>query len=109
MSGCANREPVQFAPINSGHSENSSANKIEVYITNAPKKQYQEIGVLTFKEWSPYPDESQAIKLLRQKASIIGADAILILESRSGSAANSYNGISYAYTDFRAMAIKFYE
>ena len=100
---------VSFAALREFHLPAKDPAKVDVWITNKPESRYEELGILTLKEWSTSPDEQIAIGLLRARAAELGGDAIILLDSRTGAAANSATKVTYAFTDFRAMMIKYVE
>ena len=107
LAGCASAPTVQYNPLKVSNYLPKTATEIDTYITNKPTTQYLELGVLTLKSWSPSPDEMFAIQAFKVEAAKVGGDGIIVLDSRTGSAGNSHTKTVYAFTDFRAMVIKY--
>lgn len=109
--GCAAKAlktaDVTFSPLVEIQLPAKDVGQVRAWITNKPDVPYEELGILTYKVWTPSPDEMGVVNLFKTRAAELGGDAIIMLDSRTGSAANSYTKITYAYTDFRAMLIRY--
>ena len=98
---------VSFSPLREFKLPAKDVGQIKVWMTNRPESRYEELGILTYKVWSTHPDELTAVNFFKAKAAELGGDAIILLESRTGSAANSSTKTTYSFTDFRAMLIRY--
>ena len=109
LFGCASTKAAFiYTPLMQVHeSANKRPEEIEIHVTSKPDRPYDELGIITKKIWSTSPDEMLVMGVFRSAAADIGADAIIMLDSRTGSAANSYTKTTYSYTDFRAMVIRY--
>lgn len=53
-----------------------------IYVTREPEGSYDELGILSFNTQAQYPDERMVFSLFRRKAAEIGADGVILLETR---------------------------
>lgn len=91
-----------------------SPDDVRIFITQKPDKPYRELGVLSYTTGAYLPSEERSFQLFKQKAAAIGADGVIILQSREeGSDYPGYYGYRWinntnnSRTTFRGMAIQF--
>ncbi|WOO41837.1 hypothetical protein [Rubellicoccus peritrichatus] len=124
--GCSGPQ-VQYSPLNNpvtatGESIEQavesrgpiSPDDVRIFVTQKPEKPYRELGVLSYSTAAYIPNEERSFQLFKQKAAAVGADGVIILQSREQS--TNYTDSYYAYrwpnpnsnlTTFRGMAIQF--
>jgi hypothetical protein len=110
LIGCSKTptpKDVSFSPLREFNLPAKDVGQIKVWMTNKPESRYEELGILTYKVWSTHPDELRAVNFFKARAAELGGDAIIMLESRTGSAGNSANKTTYPFTDFRAMLVRY--
>lgn len=78
-------------------------NQIEVYVRGRPDKDYRELGFLTYIGGTQ--DNNLAIKRMREKAAIIGADGLIIQDTDF--VKRSWRGKDIPYRIYRGVAIIF--
>ena len=106
--GCAAREPVvRFSQLNAMQRPARPVEEVKVFITSKPDAEYIEMGLLTYLTYAYDPDEKFVIGKLRAKAAEVGADAIMVLETRTETYTNYATKQTYQGKVFRGMAIAF--
>jgi hypothetical protein len=96
--------PAEFTPV--------AADEVVVYVTRQPTVKYDELGILTFNTQAQYPDERNVFLLFRRKAAEVGADGVIMLETRDefprGSSAflRRYAIYESGSITFRGLAIR---
>jgi len=106
--GCAARQPeVKFSKLGAVAKAPKSVENVEVFTTKKPTRDYIEMGALSFLTYKYNPDDRVVIDRLRAKAAEIGADAIIMLETRSETNTNYVTKQTYQGKVFRAMAIAY--
>jgi hypothetical protein len=98
---------VEFAPLMSLALPPKTATEVEMFITNKPDRPYDELGLLSRMSWNPKQNPLEIYTLFREKAAAVGADAIIILDPRSGTTGNWVTKTTYGYTEFRAVAVAY--
>lgn len=106
LTGCAHRT-VHYSPLVDAPRPPRSPASVQVFVTQKPEAPYVELGTLSYLTYRYNPDDAMVIGLLRDKAAAIGADAIIILETRPELATNYITKQSYQGKVFRAMAIAY--
>jgi hypothetical protein len=109
LSGCISSMYLKNDPLvvmfTDVYPARSTQGIIDIYLTQAPSRPYVELAMIT----SRYADEATCLVQIRNKASEMGADAIIIIGkaglygSRSSSR-GSYSGNGYG---MRAVAIRY--
>lgn len=107
MVGCASTSQVRFSQIGPVGSPKSESQKIDVFFTKKPDREYREIGILSKLTWKYQPDDIVHVTALKQEAREIEADAIIMLESQTEIATNYVTKQNYQGKIYRAMAIAF--
>lgn len=86
---------------------------VRIFVTQKPEQPYRELGVLSYTTSAFLPDEETSFRLFRERAAELGADGVIILQSREeGSDLPAYgyrwwNNTTSTRTTFRGMAIQF--
>jgi hypothetical protein len=107
-SGCAARQPeVRFSQLNVAARAPKSVENVEVFTTKKPTRDYVEMGTLSFLTYKYNPDDRVVIDRLRAKAAEVGADAIIMLDTRSETNTNYVSKQTYQGKVLRAMAITY--
>lgn len=110
VAGCGARKPlVNYSPVQAVQRSSRPASEVELFITSKPERKYKEMGVLSFLTWEYNPEETKIWGILRNKAAEIGADAIIMLDTRTETATNYATKQTYQGKVFRAMAIAYEE
>lgn len=106
LSGCCK---VQYAPFVSDKFPVKPINEITIYSTSLPDRPYFEIGMIEV-DAPPKASLTTIIKSLKQKASEVGADAIIITNDRGEIAAVVPSGgffIPIRRQIYQATAVRF--
>lgn len=104
LSGCAS-----ITMLTNSYPQKSQNESIDVYITNRPSCQYEEIAIIKCESLT----DNRSINQAKSKARKIGADAIIIVGSASVDSAavpignNSFAIASSSESGVKAIAIKY--
>jgi hypothetical protein len=108
-SGCrSSRVPtVRFEQLNTFDLLPREATSVEIFITTTPQKPYSELGVVSLLTYKYNPSDRTNYFRLREKAADVGADAIIVIESRGETYTNYVTKQTYTGKVYRAMAIHY--
>jgi hypothetical protein len=106
LAGCAGK--VSYSPLVTVNRPARPADQIEAYLTDKPPREYQEIGILTYRAGSTERYTS-VVRYMREKAGRLGADGIIMLGSSSGPRMSMGGQFISVHTDYRAKAIVYAE
>lgn len=107
--GCSSSPPkpgagVKFSQISSSlPTPTRPASEIDVYITKKPETLYKELGFLIVEFTDD--DEALVIQRMREKASMIGAHAIIVMPSST--VTEEWRGRSYVSNTYKSIAIEY--
>ncbi len=104
--GCAGRAPaIRFSPINYPATLPAKAlGQVELFVTTKPERPYVELGILSFITYAYNLDDAAIHHALKQRAAELGADGIIMLETRTETATNWVTKQTYQGKVYRAMA-----
>jgi len=81
---CSCSSTITFSPLNPDNLKEVSATNpedIEIFFTKTPDYKYVELGIISFHSGNLVRDEAQVYRDMRIKASEIGANAIITMQT----------------------------
>lgn len=106
-SACSTGPDVKFSQISSDVELSAKSDRVEVFVTKNPKKEYKEIGILETTKYSSNFEYREIIETLKLEAQKIGADGIIVMDGTGVTTTNYITGQSYNGQTYRVMAIAF--